>query len=176
MTTKRTKKPVLMNRGHSDDLQSPPEALRTLLPYLNKRWTIWEPAAGKGNLVSALERFGCKVIASDISKGLDFLTVDVPRCHAIVTNPPFSLKDEFLERCFVIGKPFALLLPLTTVDSKKRRELIRRYGGMEVIVPNGRINFETPNGGSSSWFATAWWTWKLITVSDYDVLMRFEVP
>ena len=35
----------------------------------------------------------------------------------IITNPPFSLKQEFLQRCYELGKPFALLLPLTTFES-----------------------------------------------------------
>ncbi|MEM3859736.1 MAG: hypothetical protein QW478_10090, partial [Candidatus Micrarchaeaceae archaeon] len=80
---------------------------------------------------------------------------------AIVTNPPFSLKQEFLIRCYELQKPFALLLPLTTFETKKRQDLFKKYG-VEVIFFPKRINFETPDGsGNGSWFATAWFTWGL---------------
>jgi len=79
----------------------------------------------------------------------------------IVTNPPFSLKGEFLERAYLLGKPFAFLLPLTTFEGLKRQALFRRYG-LEVVLFDRRINFETPSGrGGGSWFATAWFTWGL---------------
>jgi len=76
----------------------------------------------------------------------------------IITNPPYSLKQQFLKRCYELGKPFALLLPLTTFETGKRQELFKKYG-LEVIMFDKRINFETPSGkGSGSWFATAWFT------------------
>ena len=79
----------------------------------------------------------------------------------IVTNPPYSLKEEFLKRCYELGKPFALLMPLTALESEKRQKLYRKYG-IQLIIPNKRFNFETPSGkGGGSWFATAWFTWGL---------------
>jgi hypothetical protein len=78
--------------------------------------------------------------------------------EAIITNPPFSIKEKFLARCYELGYLFALLMPITTFDSRERRKLFHREG-IQLILPNGRINFETPNGkGSSSWFYTAWFT------------------
>ena len=41
---------------------------------------------------------------------------------------------------------------------RRCRRLFHREGSGS-ILPNGRVNFETPNGkGSSSWFYTAWFT------------------
>jgi len=52
-------------------------------------------------------------------------------------------------------------LPLTALESEKRQKLFREYG-LQLIIPNKRINFETPSKkGSGSWFATAWFTWGL---------------
>ncbi len=52
-------------------------------------------------------------------------------------------------------------MPLTTLEGKKRGELYRQYG-IQLLIPNKRINFITPSGeGSGSWFQTAWFTWKL---------------
>jgi len=150
-----------LKQGMSNDFQTPPEALKPLLPYLKKEWIIWECATGKGNLEIALLDMGYNCNGSDILDGSNFLT-DLPfDFDCIITNPPFSLKQEFLKRCYLLGKPFALLLPLTTFETKKRQELFKKYG-LEVIFFDKRINFETPSGkGSGSWFATAWFTWGL---------------
>lgn len=149
-----------MRQGSPDDFQTPPEALAPLYPFLKKDWTIWECAAGKGNLVKTLAGGGYKVVGSDLLTGHDFLLDDpVPEYDCILTNPPFKYKQQFLEQCYRLGKPFALLLPLTTFETKKRQDLFKKYG-LEVILFDKRINFETPEGVGStgSWFATAWFT------------------
>ena len=151
-----------MKQGNSNDFQTPPYALTPLYPFLSKEWIIWECASGRGNIVRALEKKGYSVIPSDVLTGQDFLHWQ-PEAHwdCIVTNPPYSIKQEFLERCYALGKPFALLLPLTTFETAKRQALFRRYG-LEVIFFPNRINFETPSGkGESSWFATAWFCYRL---------------
>ncbi|HSH64589.1 MAG TPA: hypothetical protein VLB84_02035 [Bacteroidia bacterium] len=49
-------------------------------------------------------------------------------------------------------------MPLTTLESAKRQFLFR-CRGLELILFDHRINFETPDGeGEGSWFATAWFT------------------
>lgn len=146
-------------QGHSNDFQTPSEALEPLYPYLKKEWVIWEPATGKRNLELALCEHNFETIGTDIIMGKDFLTTDPPPFDCIITNPPFSLKQQFLECCYELGKPFALLLPITTFETKKRQELFKKYG-VEVIFFDKRINFETPNKveKSSAWFATAWFT------------------
>ena len=153
-----------LKQGMSDDFQTPPEALEPLLSYLKKEWTIWECAEGKGNLTSELYRLGFSRFGSDLITGTDFLDKNtvVPVFDCIITNPPFKYKQQFLKRCYELGKPFALLLPLTTFETQKRQELFKKYG-LEVIFFDKRINFETPNKikKSSSWFATAWFTWGL---------------
>ena len=143
----------------ADDFQTPPEALKPLLPYLKKDWIIWECAAGKGNLEKGLKKVGfSKIKATDILQGWDFLNWSPMYFDCIITNPPFSLKQEFLERCYQLKKPFALLLPLTTFETQKRQRLFKKYGLEVIFLPN-RINFETPSGkGTGSWFATAWFT------------------
>jgi hypothetical protein len=143
---------------YADDFQTPPEALKPLLPYLKKEWVIWECAEGKGNLTRALREKGYKVIGTDILSGKNFLFWQPETYDCIVTNPPYSLKQKFLERAYVLHKPFAFLLPLTTLETQKRQRLFKKYG-LEIILLNKRINFETPSGkGSGAWFAVAWFT------------------
>jgi len=156
-----------MKQGAPDDFQTPPEAIEPLLPHLVKSWTIWEPAAGFGWMAQALRDGGHRVVVSDkyyeSEFSHDFLDLLLPDqdFDCIVTNPPYSLKQQFLERCVQIGTPFALLLPLTTLETKKRQALMERCN-LDVLLLPKRINFRTPSGeGSGSWFATAWFTYGL---------------
>lgn len=147
-----------LKQGSPDDFQTPPIALKPLLPFLKKEWTLWEPAEGKGYLTKYLQEQGYNVIGTDIKNGFDFFTYRPDEFDCVVTNPPYTLKQQFLERLYKIGKPFALLLPLTTFETEKRQALFREYG-VEVILFPKRINFETPNGVvSHSWFCVAWFT------------------
>ena len=148
---------ALLKANKYDDFQTPKGALAPLMPYLPKK--IWECACGEGILVGHLRSNGFQVLATDIKDGHDFLSwmPDRNSFDCVVTNPPYSLKDAFLKRCYLLEKPFALLLPLTTLEGK-RQMWLEEYG-IEIILLNKRINFITPSGqGSGSWFATAWFT------------------
>lgn len=82
-------------------------------------------------------------------------------CDCVVTNPPYSKKDAFLKKCYSLKKPFALLMPLSSLEGKTRGFLYRE-NGLQLIIPNKRINFITPSGkGQGAWFQTAWFTWGL---------------
>jgi len=145
----------------SNDFQTPPLALRPLLGYIKKSWTVWECACGRGNLAGELEKKGYRVVSTDITGGYDFLSFEPDYYDCIITNPPYSLKQEFLKRAYDLGRPFAFLLPLTTFETAKRQRLFKEHG-VEVIFLDRRINFETPSGeGSGSWFAVAWFTYGL---------------
>lgn len=147
-----------LNVNSADDFQTPAIALDPLMPFLRKEWTIWECAEGNGNLTRGLASEGYKVIGTDILSGFDFLTWAPDDYDCIITNPPYSLKQQFLARAYHLGKPFAFLLPLTTFETAKRQYYFKRHG-LEVIFFDKRINFQTPSGkGSGSWFATAWFT------------------
>ena len=157
-------RPISQKQGSPNDFQSPNSAVKPLLPYLRSDWIVWECACGKGNIVNYLNSNGVRTIGTDILEGKDFLTWQPEDFDCIVTNPPYSIKQQFLERCYELGKPFALLLPLTTFETKKRQKLFRD-NGVEVLFLPERVRFETPSGRkedeSSPWFSTAWFCWKL---------------
>ena len=152
--------------GRSDEFGTPEYAIKPLLPFLKKDMLIWECAWGGGSLAKHLKKRGFKVIGH---KHEDFLKYNTGlNQDIIITNPPYSLKDEFLKKCFYFNKPFALLMPLTTLEGLKRGELFRKYG-IQLIIPNRRINFETPSGkGGGAWFQTAWFCWKMNLPKDLN--------
>src|SRR4051812_43128451 len=97
-----------------DRCQTPAYALDPLWPFLPPGATIWEPAAGNGNLSTALREQGHRVITSDILQGRsqNFFSYEPDEPYdMILTNPPYSVKFQWMARCFQLGKPFALLLP-----------------------------------------------------------------
>lgn len=151
-----------------DFCQTPPYALEPLLPYLG--WsmpsTIWEPAKGEGLLVQALYDGGWRpehVVTSDILTGQNFFEYEPEQWDIIVTNPPYSLKFRWLERCYQLDKPFALLLPVEALGAVTAQELMQRYG-FEMMLLDTRVNFKMPNKGwdGSSPFPTFWLTWHLL--------------
>src|SRR5688572_15663779 len=94
----------------NNEYYTPEYALEPLLNIIDKNITIWEPACGEGHIVTFFNKFEFKVIGSDIKNCNDFLKYE-PKEHydIIITNPPFSLKTEFIKRCFELNKPFLFL-------------------------------------------------------------------
>lgn len=169
----KTKKPSTMvahpcaapGKTHAGDcFQTDPGALRPLLPYLNRLGSpvVWECAAGDGNLVRGLEAAEFRVLASDVQRGQNFLTWQPTSAWDVaLTNPPYTLKDQFFERAYALGKPFAFFVPLTCLEGLKRQALYREHG-LQVLVPSKRPIFITPNGKvGGSYFMAAWFTWRL---------------
>jgi hypothetical protein len=152
-----------MSKHNINDFQTPGFALNPLLPYLRQEWLIWECSCGKGNLVNKLKEEKYNVIGTDITDGHNFLMWKPERFDCIITNPPYSEKQSFLERAYNLNKPFALLLPLTTFETEKRQNLFDKYySETKFIFLNKRINFETQSGtGSGAWFSTMWVCYKL---------------
>lgn len=142
-----------------DRCQTPGYALGPLLPFIKREWVIWECALGEGILGAEIAKTN-RVVGSDILMMHDFLTTDCGQKYdAIITNPPFSIKYKWIERCYELGKPFALLLPLETLGAAKAQTQFER-GGIEIILFNRRVNFKMPNKGwdSSAQFPVAWFT------------------
>lgn len=157
-------RPISQKQGSPSDFQTPISAVKPLLPFLKKEWLIWECAMGNGNIVNYLTNCGYKIIGSDILYDHDFLTWQPEKFDCIITNPPYHIKQKFLERCYELDKPFVLLLPLTTFETRKRQKLFRDKG-IEIFFLPERVRFETPSGRkedeSSPWFAVAWFCYKL---------------
>lgn len=186
-----------------DICQTPPHAIEPLLPYLDKHWIVWESAAGPEHLlVDALENEGFFVIGTDLLYSESFNFFDyAPGTYDIqITNMPFSIKYEWLQRSFELGKRFALLAPYETTFAEKFQRLFKKYNGkpwhIEVLSPERRINYKMPNmgwgvkeydekkgkmvkRGDSAQMPTAWITWGLEvhqTKNIDDALFTFYVP
>jgi hypothetical protein len=101
-----------------------PEAIEALILLEADRipQRIWEPAAGDGAIVLPLRASGRTVLASDIHdyglpgcRIVDYLSAPkMPAAwvYGVVTNPPYSLAQEFAERA-LSEVPYVALLVRT---------------------------------------------------------------
>jgi hypothetical protein len=137
--------------------ETPMEAVTPVAKYLISKGykDVWEPACGNGKLAKALQSFGLNVICTDINQGIDFLRFNpIFDYDVIVTNPPFNQRNQFLKRCYSIGKPFCLLMP--TIFTIEMGVLFRHYG-IEMLVITRRLRFiKDGKKSTSAPFSVAW--------------------
>lgn len=143
----------------NDELYTPREAIIPILKYLDKDKIYWECTDfGDSNIRKVLAENGFKVIATR-KEEFDFLKDDpLFKFDVIITNPPYSLKNKFIKRCYELNKPFMLLLPLTALEGKERGKLYRQ-NGIELIVLDKRINFMKEK--NNVWLNTSWFCYKI---------------
>lgn len=152
-----------------DEIYTPEYAIKPLLKYLPKNIIIWECTDyGSSNITKVLKDNGYKVISTHTKDNFNFLE-DTPdfEFDIIITNPPYSQKDKFLQKCYEYKKPFALLLPITALEGIKRGTMFRK-NGLELIVLDKRVEFmenmikDYDKKKSGNWFNTSWFCWKLL--------------
>ena len=150
--------------------------------YLDKKDVlIWEPACGKGNISRTLVKNGFNVISSDLidrythltdigqiyepASFFDFETID-PNVTCIMTNPPFSMAEDFIRHAYEIGNPdmwIIMYLKLTFLEGKRRYllfkdlplEYVYVHSSRQGCSPGGATDFG--NGGA---VAYAWFMWR----------------
>jgi hypothetical protein len=153
------------DRRDHDDYPTPAWVTKALLPHLPPEdYRVWEPAAGSGEMVKALVEHGLFVcVATDIATGRDFLVSPPPSSfRGIVTNPPYRLATEFIERALSLipANGFVAMLLRADFDSAKtRRHLFAdcRIFAKKIVLTK-RIRWIVGSTGSPS-FNHAWFMW-----------------
>lgn len=141
----------MKNSKVNDEVYTPEIAIYSLLPYINKKHIVWECCYGQGDLKNHLTKHGFTVVGEPDE---DFF-VTTKACDIIITNPPYSNKREFIARAIELDKPFAFLVPITTLEGKRSTQLFKDKR-IQIIIPSKRINFMPDKNGS--WFAVMWLT------------------
>lgn len=125
---------------------TPDSAFQILEPFLQNNFkAIWDPAAGldKFPVKDYFEQRGFRVVTTDIAldKEYDFFTHKTKkRYDIIVTTPPYSYRKEFIVRAFDLKKPFAMLVPVSVLESSTIRNLCRD-NGLTFLFPAKRTDF-----------------------------------
>ena len=145
------------NNSLSDECYTPDNAILPLLSELSKDKVYYDCTSGiSSNIVDCLISNGYKCMSSGDK---DFLIDELPEgIDIIITNPPYSKKDKFIERCYQFKKPFALLLPVCSLQGQKRGEMFDK-NGIEILALKKRIDF---TGKGSPHFGVAWFCWGVL--------------
>ena len=127
----------------NDEFYTPEYAIAPIIKYLKPPpKTIWCPFDTQGSLfVKKFQENGYNVIATHISNGEDFFAIDAPDCDYIISNPPYSVKGQVLERLFSLHIPFAMLVGVVGLfESKKRFDMFKTHK-FEIMYMNKRISY-----------------------------------
>jgi hypothetical protein len=163
-------------REENDFYATNPQALNLFLNKLKEdrielSQTIWECACGEGHLSKALLEKGYYVRSSDkIDRGYgdveDFLKVK-DRWHSdILTNPPFKLAEQFVEKGMELlesNNKLILFLKIQFLESLSRYKLFKKYPLKYLYIHSSRqqcckdANFEKYTATTQCY---CWFIWE----------------
>lgn len=156
-------------RKERDLYETPAWVTEALLPHLpDHQLEIWEPACGPGKMVRALRAAGHEVKGTDIDRGEDFLAIGPgwDNFDAIITNPPYELATEFIDRALMqMSHTYGLVAMLLRTDFDHAKTRSRLFSDCSAfakkVVLTKRIKWFEDSKGQPS-FNHAWfiWDWK----------------
>lgn len=166
---------AVANRRHDRDnkidlFPTPPWATRALLQFIDVSCCIVrEPACGLGHMARVLTEYGASVQSSDVvdyghGDVFDYLETPCDAVDWVITNPPFSLAEQFINKAISetrIG--VAMLVRTSFIEGAKRHERLftkhppyALYQFVErVPMFKGRVD---PKGSSAT--AYCWMVWE----------------
>lgn len=149
-------------RDSLDDFPTQPWGARALVehvlwdyapPFIMADQNVWEPACNRGYMARPLREYVKSVYASDVhdysaewggqARVCDFLFPwsEPPRIAAkgidwIITNPPFRLAEQFIERAFELGPRWgvAMLVRSTFTEGVGRYERLFSVNPPSIIA------------------------------------------
>ena len=113
---------------------TPKSAWDNIKHLIPKDKVIWEAFYGDGKSGTYLEELGFEVIHEPV----DFFENDLG--EIIVSNGPYSLSKEIMDRLLVLDKPFILIFPASKICTSYFRKW--KDKGIQIIIPRKRIHFE----------------------------------
>lgn len=125
-----------------DEVYTPFYAVEPLLEFLPKDKKIWCPFDEEWSaFYQLLSENGYEVAISNLKEGKDFFKYEPDDWDILVSNPPFSMKDKVLKRAFELEKPFALLLPVTSIQGKARYKIFDNQ--IQMLGFDTRVDYHT---------------------------------
>ncbi|WP_133670679.1 hypothetical protein [Burkholderia pseudomallei] len=113
------------------------DALFKLVPIRNE-WKYLEPCRATGRIYNELPLGSAW---AEIQEGVDYLSTPYHGIDCIVTNPPFSLAKEFVEKSLKEAPVVIMLLRIGFLGSMKRKEFLTENPPTSMIVFSKRPSF-----------------------------------
>lgn len=161
-----------MRKTKLDDYTTPLYVWKMLVEYLDldKNTIIYEPFYSEGKSKEYLENLGYKNIihkCEDFFENYENYNFDI-----ILSNPPYSIKQNILKILYKIDKPFVLIMP-TAIISKLYVKNI--FGNdtekIQYIIPNRRMQFEKKGfNNKRTPFDTLFFCYKMNLMRDITYL------
>lgn len=196
------RKPADLYPTPVDGTESVIPALKVLAEYAGGM-RVWEPACGDGRLARVLEHHGFQVDATDlrpysgygnvrctrdtISGGFDFLNDDPvrkwgwePKPDLIVTNPPFSLAEQFIKKALTYTPNVAMLLKQSYWNAASRLPFFHEHRPAFVLPLTFRLAFLEEERGKSPIMDCCWVIWSQENTPEdpcvFEPIMRRRYP
>jgi hypothetical protein len=168
-------------RPKHDFFATDPRAVEMLMDaYTFNKGSFLEPCVGMGHISEVIKKRypNSTIVNLDIvDRGYpdtveqDFLSYDTEqRFDNIITNPPYSLAKEFVEKGISLlasGGKMAMFLKIQFLESQKRANLFRKYPPKYIYVFTDRMstwrNGEPFDEDGKKWSTTichAWFVWE----------------
>lgn len=133
-----------LKSSNKDEYYTPIYAIEPLLEFLIGNEVIWCPFDLDD---MAYPRFfkenGFEIVNTHINQGYDFFKYEPDYYDVIISNAPYSLKNEVLTRLFSLKRPFCVLFSdLGLYESQLRFNLFKN-NRHEKLIFNKRIDFLT---------------------------------
>ena len=144
-------------RRPQDEYQTPVYCVEKLIPYISFHGDchFLEPCAGEGNIVDIVSPLVKSVTTCEIKAVKDYFAFS-GSADLIITNPPFSLAIDFLEKSLGEADTVVYLLRLNFFGSVKRKEFWNKNKPSHLFVLTPRPSFT--EGGTDS-CEYGWFCW-----------------
>lgn len=114
----------------ADYVMTPPNIAKLVIGRYKPSGIILEPCRGTGNIYNLLPD---KKDWCEITEGRDFLEYD-SKSDWIITNPPYSIYNIFLKKCFEVANNIVLIVPIAKAfKSLSVERMVNEYGGLKEI-------------------------------------------
>lgn len=158
-------------RAANDYYGTNPETTRALLKVQAFNTNVWEPCAGHHLIVNELVKEGYIVKSTDLvdygfgdelGNFLDFAgTFD----GDIITNPPYYLAQEFVQKALDVitdGHRVCMLLRTLFLEGNKRYEQLFSKGGLKTVYvfSNRQVCSATDEFTDGSSMSYSWFVWE----------------
>lgn len=162
-------------RVENDFYATHPDSTNALLKVFDIIYPALEPACGEGHISKLLDPYRTKsfdlVDRGFGNVGFDFLTTDFnAEYNTIITNPPFKLFKEFVEKALKIANKNVIMFgKLQALEGQERASYLETTPLKYVYVfkkrqqpmRNGKENDEITGKKMSSTMAFAWFIWEI---------------
>lgn len=144
-------------RRDYDVYETPEWAVQALLDVIpiNPSWTYLEPCRASGRFYNHMPLGSAW---GEIREGVDYLNTDYPNhVDCIITNPPYSLAQEFVTKALEDADVVIMLLRLGFLESMKRWEWWQENPITSLMVLSQRPSFTEDGKTDGSGYAYFVW-------------------